>query len=192
RQRGDVRRRARPQPRSLAAPRAAGAPPSGLAPRPPAAPRRGPAPVLPPAGSRRARARTDDRLSRRLLVHGGGQGDLVQGRRADAPRDRAPAAQALSLRLLLVSGLAALHPRPEPARSSPGAKGPRARRRRVLSRRGHRLRDAPRRRAQHARRGALPPGRRRAGHGRRVPGVGLVAPALPAPETPPPPLALLR
>src|SRR5262249_2854687 len=77
------------------APAAAGA----GGPAPPAAPprlrapagRRAP-PLLRPPRRRRARPRTDDRLPRRLLVDGGGEGDLVEGGGPDAARDRAAAA----------------------------------------------------------------------------------------------------
>src|SRR5439155_718117 len=81
---------------------------------------------------RPARPRPDDRLPRRLGLDGGRQGDLVEGGRADAARDRAPAAAALPLHLLLVGRHAALHARLEPARAPRRAGGPRPRRGRVL------------------------------------------------------------
>ena len=136
--------------RPPAAAGAARAAPSRPAPRLPAPSRGGTAAVLSPARRRRARPRADDRLSRRLLVDGRREGDLVQGGRADAARDRAAPAAAVSLRLLLVARHAALHARPEPARSSPGARRARPRRGRVLPRRRHRLRGAARRRARDA------------------------------------------
>ena len=83
---------------SPAAARAAGAAPSAAAARLPAPPGRGTAALLPLRG-------TDERGRGPMIVcldgcvvDGGRQGDLVEGRRADAARDRAPPAPAVPLR----------------------------------------------------------------------------------------------
>src|SRR5207237_190311 len=115
----------------------------------------------------RARPRANDRLPRWIGLDGGREGDLVEGRRAHAPRDRAAPAPALPLHVLLVRRHAALHARSEPARAARSAGGPRARRRRVLPRRRHGFRDAAVGSARMPRRGALPPRGRRARHRRR-------------------------
>src|SRR5262249_23795737 len=180
-QRGGVRRRDGRLARSPPAARAAGAPPSGAAQGPPAAARRGAAPHLPAARRRRAGPWPDDRVPGRLVVDGGREGDLVEGGRADAPRDRAPAAPALPLHLLLLRRHAAVHARSEPARAPPGPGGPGARRRRVLPGRRDGFRDAAGRRAGDPGGGALPARRRGADHRRRVSGAAGVARALRAP-----------
>src|SRR6266849_5014194 len=81
-QRGGLRGAPGGGPRAPAAARAAGAPPSATAPRLRAPPGRGPPPLLRAARRRPARAWPDDRLSRRLGLDGGRQGDLVEGRGA--------------------------------------------------------------------------------------------------------------
>src|SRR5207247_10297928 len=93
------------------------APPPSPAPRLRPPPGRGPPPLVLAPRRRPARPRPDDRLPRRLGLDGGRQGDLVEGGRADAARDRAPAAAALPLHLLLVGRPAALPPPLAPARA---------------------------------------------------------------------------
>src|SRR5579883_2406397 len=184
RERRGARRRMGRRLRPAPAAGAARAPPPAAPPRlPPPAPR-GRAARL-PAARRRVGTGAHDRVRRRLVVDGGREGGLGEGGGAHAARDRAPPAPPLPLRVLRGGRHAAVHARPEPARAPRGACRPRARRRRVLPRGRHRLRDAARCRRGRARRGALAARGRRAHHRRRVRRLARVARALPAGEGPP-------
>src|SRR5439155_219776 len=117
----------------------------------------------------------------------GGRPDAPAGARAAQAAVRAPERGGLRR---------AARPRP---RAAPAARAPRPRppappprRRRVLPRRRHGLRDAAHRRARLPRRRALPARRHRAHHRRRVPRLARVGSALPGREEAPPVLALFR